>query len=216
VTEYPWSARPIATADEDYGEAGWDIGLNYSGLTDLATRLSTLARPDWVAGTGVIGRGEIRRLAIHAHGNSGELLVNGTGAPKLTAAAVPSMHRDLNRIGLLTPDDPVNPAVILLVGCNAGMGRAGTDLLLALTRVWPNRKVVAFASLGYVAGGEMLRSGAGCTEPGMRDTDTLHPGEADRAAGRMWHNRRDWPWASERSPRAKVALNGEIKLGAEW
>jgi hypothetical protein len=116
----------------------------------------------------------------------------------------------------MTPDDRTNPAVILLVGCVAGQGREGTALLQALSRVWPNRKVAGFATLGYVAGGEMLRAGAHCTEAGKRDTNALYPGEADATVGRYWHTRADWPWASESSPRAKVALNGVITVGAHW
>lgn len=217
VRPWFWQDRAVATVDEDYGQAGWDIGLNYGGLSDLATRLASLSRPAWAAGAGrTIGRGDVRRLAIHAHGNAGTLHVNGQGGPSLTAATVPAMHADLNRIGLMTPDDSTDPAVILLVGCVAGQGRDGTALLVALSRVWPNRKVVGFATLGFVAGGEMLRRGESCTEPGMRDTNALYAGEADANAGRYWHNRTDWPWASENSPRAKVALNGAITVGAHW
>jgi hypothetical protein len=216
ASTWPWQDRATTTVDQDYGQAGWDIGFNYSGLHDLATQISSLSRPDWVGGSGRIGRGEVRRLAIHAHGNAGQLHVNGTPGPSLTAASVVSMHADLYSIGLMTPDDRVNPAVILLVGCVAGQGRDGTALLRALSREWPNRKVVGFATLGYVAGGEMLRRGASCTEAGMRDTNALYAGEADATAGRYWHNRADWPWASETSPRAKVALNDVIILGAHW
>ena len=216
VHPWPWQDRGITMVDQDYGQAGWDIGFNYSGLHDLATQLSALSRPAWVGAGGRIGRGEVRRLAIHAHGNAGQLHVNGTPGPSLTAASVVSMHSDLYSIGLMTPDDRTNPAVILLVGCVAGQGRDGTALLRALSREWPNRKVVGFATLGYVAGGEMLRAGAHCTEAGMRDTNALYAGEADATAGRYWRSRADWPWASETSPRAKVALNDVIILGAHW
>jgi len=216
VSTWPWQDRPVTTTDQDYGQAGWDIGINYGSLSDLATKLWGMSRPDWVPGTGTIGRGEVRRLAIHAHGNAGQLHVNGFPGTSLTAATVPAMSGDLNRIGLMTPDDPASPAVILLVGCVAGQGREGTALLQALSRAWPNRKVVGFATLGYVAGGDMLRRGASCTEAGMRDTNALYAGEADATAGRYWHNRTDWPWASESSPRAKVALNGTITVGAHW
>ena len=116
----------------------------------------------------------------------------------------------------MTPDNPSNPAVILFVGCLAGSGRAGTDLLIALSRVWPNRKVVAFATLGYAPGGAMSRSGEHCTEPGMRDTTALYPGEADRDAGRYWGDLTVWPWATETSPQAKVAMNQTIIRGANW
>jgi hypothetical protein len=199
--------------DQDHGQSGWQIGLNFTTLNDLANQLSTMVRPGWVAGTGTIGRGEIRQLAIHSHGNAGILLVNGRDGTPLTATSS-GMHGDLHRIGLMTPDDRANPAVILLVGCLAGRGAEGTALLTALSRVWPNRLVVAFATLGYVAGGAMKRNGEFCTEPGMRDTDAVNPGEADRTLPGHWTGRAAWPWASEASTHAKVALNGAITRGA--
>lgn len=209
-------SRDLSSTDQDYGQTGWDIGLNFSSLKDLAARLTGLLRPKWVSGVGTrIERGEVRRLAIHTHGVSGQVFVNGREAPPLTASATP-MHGDLHSIGLMTPDDAANPAVILFVGCLAGQGRAGTELLSALSRVWPNRKVVGYASLGYAPGGRMLRSNDGCVEPGMRDTEKTHVGEADDAAGKLWSDRNIWPWASESSPRAKVAMNGAVISGANW
>lgn len=123
---------------------------------------------------------------------------------------------DLQAIGLLTPDNPNSPAVIMFMGCIACMGQAGTGLLIALSRIWSHRKVVAYATLGYAPGGEMKRRGESCTEPGMRDTTTSFPGAADRDAGRYWRELNSWPWASESSTHAKVALDGQIIHGAQW
>jgi hypothetical protein len=211
-----WQDRGISRTDREYGQAGWDIGVNYSGLGDLVEKLSDLARPKWVEGMGVIRQGEIRCLAIHAHGNAGQVHVNGRDGPSLTAESVPSMRIELYRIGLMLPDDAHNPAMILLVGCVAAQGKEGTALLTRLSKFWPNRKVVGFVTLGYVAGGEMYRSGASCTEPGMRDTNALYPGQADDTAGKYWGNLLEWPWASETSPHSKIALNGVITKGANW
>jgi hypothetical protein len=215
---WPWQDRPITTVDQIYGQAGWDVGVNFLDIGDLLTKLTTLMLPAYVAGASRrIRRGEIRRLAIHAHGVSGTIFINGQrAATSLSASTVGSLHTELHGIGLMTPDDAQNPAVILFPGCLAGQGADGTALLIALSRVWPNRRVVAFATLGYAPGGDMSRTGAHCTEPGMRDTTALFPGEADRNAGRYWGNLRDWPWASETSPRAKVAINERLIAGSEW
>lgn len=214
----PFMDRPLAVGDRLYGQAGWQIGVNFRDLADLARQLKTLPLPSYLPGGGrPIRHGEIQRLAIHAHGAAGTIFINGQDdARTLTAQTVNANHAHLHEIGLMTPDSPSNPAVILFVGCLAGGTRSGTELLIALSRVWPNRKVVAFATLGYAPGGRMLRSGQGCSEPGMRDTNALYPGEADANVGRYWEDLASWPWASESSARAKVALNGAIILGANW
>lgn len=215
-TRWPWADRPITTRDQLYGQARWDIGINFLSLHNLASQLGTLSIPDELPEAGrTVRRGEIQRLAIHAHGASGTIFINGQrDASTLTAGSVSSLHGYLYQIGVMTSNSETNRAVILFVGCLAGSGRDGTDLLLELSRVWPNRKVVAFATLGFAPGGEMYRSGDQCTEPGMRDTTAVYPGEADRTAGQYWRDLTTWPWASETSPRAKVALNREIIHGA--
>src|SRR5262245_8743549 len=86
VFTWPWQDRAVTTEDQDYGQAGWDLGLNYRTLGDLASRLGQLKRAKWTPGTGAtIQSGEIQRLAIHAHGNAGMLHVNGQGGNSLTA-----------------------------------------------------------------------------------------------------------------------------------
>ncbi len=210
-----WEDRAVLTADQDYGQAGWDLGLNYKGLGDLVAQLTQLKRQKWTPGNGsTIQQGEIRRLAIHAHGNAGMLHVNGQGGNSLTAKTISSMQSDLVRIGQMTVSDAANPAVILLVGCVAAQGKEGNALLTGLSTLWPNRKVVGFWTLGYVAGGEMKRGGSDCTESGMRDTDALYAGQANDHAGKLWKDLNAWPWAGEGSPHAKVAFNGAIISGS--
>jgi hypothetical protein len=143
-------------------------------------------------------------------------LVNGPENAPLTAASVRQMHPTLHKIGLMTRDDPNDPATIMFAGCLAGSGPDGSKLLMALSRVWPHRKVVGFASLGYAAAGVMKRSGEACAEPGMRDTGEQFPCEADKNAGKYWNDLRAWPWASGSSKTAKVAFNGSIIFGAQW
>jgi hypothetical protein len=204
--------RNIATEDKLYGQAGWDLGINFLKISDLAGQLESLVLPNREP-----VKGKIRRLAINTHGNQGVIFINGLSDPvALTAKTVPSLKAHLVRIGLMTPDDSTNNAVILFVGCLAAQGKDGSDLLIELSKVWPNRKVVSFITLGYGPGGAMSRAGEQCTEPGMRDTTTTDPGGADKLAGKLWNDLSKWPWASENSPRAKVALNSKIIRGAQW
>jgi hypothetical protein len=218
-------SRSISSSDQLYGQAGWHIGVNFLNLADLASRLSNIEMPEYLearVGGGCssprgrrLRNGELTRLAIHAHGVSGSLFINGRGKTPLAPNTLEQFSGQLKTIGLLTPNDKNDPAVILLVGCLAGSGSAGTALLTGLSRKWPNRKVVGFATLGFAPGGAMARGGR-CSEPGMRDTTALFPGEADATAGQHWGNLQTWPWASENSPRAKVAFNGAIVRGDQW
>lgn len=215
--------RPTTNSDQFYGQAGWDIGVNFMHIGDLAIKLRTLNIAEgWSARSRPIQCGEIQRLAIHAHGTTGVIYINGQEegvqdkSLKLTAETIAIHQGHLHQIGLMTPDNPANPAVILFVGCLAAGGPAGTALLTGLSRLWPNRKVVAYATLGYAPGARMLREGAHCTEPGMRDTNENDPGKANRKEMLYWEDLKTWPWATEKSPRAKVALNQTIIHGAQW
>jgi hypothetical protein len=241
-TKVLWSGRPVTTQDQLYGQAGWDVGLTFTSLEDLAGHLEKLEIPKYVAGGGsYIQPGDIRRLAIHAHGAPGTIFINGVdSAVRLTLKTIhdEKIHKQLDRIGRLTLDSavantrafaeamkkrkdaavppPLEPAVILFVGCIAGAGPDGTKLLCELSKLWPNRKVVGFVMLGYAPGGAMKRKDEGCNEAGMRDTTSPLAGEADRDAPKYWADLKTWPWASEASPRAKVAFLGKLIKGQEW
>lgn len=190
------------------GQGGWDRGISFSSLEDLARALS--GHP--------FTAGSVSRLAINVHGLSGLLLVDGDGREGLTADNCyrPPFRTSVDKIGLATRRD----AVILFMGCLAGQGPEGTRLLKQLSKSWPGRQVVAFTTVGFAPAGMMHRAGAGCTEPGMRDTDVEYagfgPGANDpttRRLGEMWPNLQAMPWASERSPHAKIALRGLIVRG---
>ena len=217
---WPWQDRPVQATDRTYGQAGWDIGMRFSDIHDLASKLHRITVPAYVRGAPSGGRpirrGEVNKLAINAHGTMGQVFINGKGKTPLDKANLHQNHGDLHRIGLITPDDAASPAVILFVGCLAATGASGTELLIGLSRIWPNRNVVGFATIGYQQGGLMLRPGEACTAPGMRDTDAIFSGGADATAGTNWPSLTRWPWASIESPHAKVAFNGRIIRGEEF
>src|SRR5690349_420363 len=61
--------------DTPRGQSGWEVGIRYgTNFQALAEKLKTEVVPK---------RGKIRRLAIHAHGLSGEVYVNGGSQPPL-------------------------------------------------------------------------------------------------------------------------------------
>lgn len=197
------------------GQAGWDVGLAYKNLDDLAAKLSGgLDLPaefcgNLIVNCGKIPKGEIVRLAIMAHGDQGgQFFVEGRDSKNvLTAENIPTFRSALLTIGACTKVD----ATLLLIGCLAGQGERGTRLLVGLSQMWPGRQVVGFTTLGYRHPGAM-KLGKMCMAPGMRDTDA--PAELysnPRRWDSMWSDFSKLPWASEKSPNAKVARNGLIE-----
>jgi len=194
-----------------YGQAGWEFGFRFDSLADLANKLylKPLETPSHVA---PIRKGSVSRLGIHAHGLPGAIFFEGQDKKKdaLTMKTLMRFESHLRNIGLSTSQD----ATILFVGCLAGQGWPGRELLEALSKVWPGRKVVAFTTIGFVSGGDQKRPGESCTEPGMRDTDNssgvLGWAAQQSAYDSIWKNLQKLPWASETSTHAKVAFNGKI------
>lgn len=188
-----------------FGQAGWDLGIHFKSLSDLANQLT---RQPVLP----IKRGQVTRLAIHVHGKPGMIFPSGKNRKNLalTADNISSYHKDLHAIGLSTSRN----STILIVGCVAALGAAGDRLFEALCRVWPERRVVGFTTIGYVSGGDQKRPYTKCTEPGMRDTDStskmLTWELQQQEIGPIWKDLKRLPWASERSPNAKVFMNGKI------
>jgi hypothetical protein len=121
------------------------------------------------------------------------------------------MATDLQRIHYAT----ANEATIFLMGCRAAQGTEGTELLKVLSLFLPDRRIVGFMTTGYQAGSRMLRPGNEiCMEPGMRDTlDGYESGYGSQASAdrfELWENLNKMPWASETSPGALIAENGQI------
>jgi len=196
------------------GQAGWHVAVKFKTLNDLASNVVGLKMPKeycgrWFRDCDAIQRGEVTRLGIMVHGEQGgKLYVHGKGKkPVLTADTVPQFHADLHRIGLATSQN----ASIIFMGCLAGQGDGGTKLLVALSKCFPGRKVIGFATLGYRHPGAMKRPGQACELPGMRETDApaeiyQNPPKYDR----QWGDFDALPWASEHTRHAKVAMNGGI------
>jgi hypothetical protein len=240
-------SHPANPNGQTNGQGGWDIGLNFASLNDLATQLEQLVRVNlpphmcvqppvgWMSWLSCQGQaqlcptvGQLTQLAINAHGLPGRVYLGGKPAedqvvdPKAEGQALSvqnlnSMAADLIRIYNATAPN----STIFLMSCLAGRGPEGTELLKALSQLyWPDRRIVAFTTVGYQARSRMWRDNEDCPEPGMRDTKDIYqsaPGsqaELDRIND--WNNLNDvafepgMPWASDTSPGAKIAQNGQI------
>jgi hypothetical protein len=195
------------------GQAGWDVGVNYANCEDLARQLVGVKAK----------RGAVSRLAVSSHGYPGELDIDGVlprtqvikekeqlGVDNPRVLTVGSFAQFQAR--LMPIAACVEPgAVVLLMGCLAGGGAAGTELLKLLSRsVFPGRKVVAFTTVGVAI--RQYRRGEGCSNPGMRDT----PHESNASTPDLEEKRYPTdvllklPWASEGSPHAKVVQDGKV------
>lgn len=230
------TGEPGRTRSTSSGQAGWDLGVNFTTLTDLATKLSTLELPEWLLGpfpalnegrwfagepARRIMHGEIRALAINAHGEHNHLRTSGSTQAGLRPSTMTENLGDLTTIGrFLAPD-----ATVYLMGCvvvppDVQQAR----LLFALSRRWSGRRMVGYQTVGYQAGGEMKRSSLesfleSCAEPGMRDGDqtsaTLSQGQRDAVYGSRWNRvspdyRVGLPWATEWSPHAVVVRSRRV------
>lgn len=209
---------------ETYGQYGWDMGLQFSSLDNLASSLvdGSFATPPHLGGEPVCPR-QIHRLAINAHGYPGEVYVEGKSRTPLSAANARTTFRGaLAKLEKALAHD----AVVLFMSCNAGYGPSGDALLTRVSALWPGRKVVGFATVGWKHDGQMRRPRTFppewrgvCSEPGMRETWNLHPlpgaGPLKEQAeltlyGPYWGDLHALPWASELSPYAKVAQGGRV------
>jgi hypothetical protein len=223
------ASHPANPNGQTNGQGGWDIGLRFMNLTDLAGQLEQLQKtlpwhmcnhlswpPKWTCP----GIGKVTQLAINAHGIPGTLYTGGSPDgtkvfdPRAEHFAISVENLRAVAGDLLRIRDAMDlGATVFLMGCLAGQGQDGTDMLKVLSQCWPGRRIVAFTTVGFQDADLMLRDGKFCTEPGMRDTQAVNqspPGLAPWGEETMWKNLNMLPWASETSPGAKIALNGQI------
>ena len=192
------------------GQAGWDIALPYDNIVDLADQLEAGVKMD--AGTEYrfgprwaqpIQRGEISRLAFMTHGDQGgEWYANGkqyfpvVAKPHAKAEPAEAAAPTLRRVGRYTK--PFGSTIILL-GCMAGQGIGGTDLLMALSDIWPRCTIVGFDVIGYRHPGTMTKGHAGDGEySGMKLTwyrsELEFRGSGESKVQAKWD---ELEWASE-------------------
>ena len=227
--------------DATYGQAGWDWGVNFQNFTDLTNKLQG-STPNTLCGNlffdcDSLRDGELLELAINCHGGRGIVDIDCTEtssemfiAPKDSKKSdgqtePPDLYLDIGRLSvyqsqfdvlkrLLAPDH----GVLFFMCCVTGQLQAGTDFLCAVSKLLPDRDVMAIATIGYSSGGLMNRSGEGGGEPGMRDTAEISAAPTreleDARYKDLWNDLSALPWASRTSPHTKIARNGSIVGGA--
>lgn len=215
-------ARLVYPSGTLSGQAGWQIMVPFVDIEQLANKLSSLTIPDFYgddeAGKGDVPRGRITRLGMNAHGYAGLFAANGRNAAHEPTQGLTDMRvlgekglrKDLERIRVVL----ARGASVLLLGCESGQTSVGGNLVMSLSTVLKDHPVTAFTSVGYAGGPKAKRSGEGCSEAGMRDTNYFNASssqkEHDDRVAENWGDLKAWPWASEVSPNAKTALNGVI------
>ncbi len=104
----------------------------------------------------------------------------------------------------------VRGGALLLLGCNCGQGPKGAELLIALSNVLKGIKVVGFTTVAVE--GHQRRLAKKCDNPGDRDTEYDDPMSDSQLREERYSNGKllTFPWASETSRHAKVALDGAI------
>jgi hypothetical protein len=145
----------LDNSDESYrGDRTWDEGFDYNQTPALISQLQSLCR----------SRSEkVSAIAIAAHGPglgtgqpgqaSGQWYINGDGAPPVGVHNLPD-HTDLWRC-LNSNMEPYG--VVYLMGCRLGLD-ASRPLLVALSRLLPHRRIVAYNSeLTYRRTGHMCQ-----------------------------------------------------------
>jgi hypothetical protein len=128
----PSSAYPIVLAPA------------FSDPEDLLERLAE----GRVSGGGL--RSRVWRLGIVAHGiRPGRIGVGGTDLTAQTVRPGTRLRSAMERLG----DYVVPNGQITFFSCSGVAGSAGTDLLLALSALWPARTVTGFVTVGITGGG---------------------------------------------------------------
>jgi hypothetical protein len=212
-------AYPLGTVR---GQAGWQVSVKFSDIKQLAEKLNALTIPKYYgdpkAGEALVPPGRITRLAMNAHGMGGAFACNGPNAMTQDAQQLTDMklltnkelQADFQRIGRML----ASGASVLLVGCEAAQTVMGEYFLIGFSKVLSGHPITALTTIGYAGGPRAKRPDDACYEAGMRDTGELHASgdqrEEDRRVAESWDDLRKWPWASEISPNAKTALNGDI------
>lgn len=177
-------------ADRPYGQAMWDLAIEFANARHLASLLKSEKLPDHLCGGGFwcsrpsCPIKNVSFLAICAHGSPGLVDIDGKtrvtwGQPisgqNLLSEATIDAHRydaELTQIGNVMKKE----GTIMFMSCWAARGPVmGTPFLLKLSRIWKDIYVAGIVTMGYVGShqyqGRSRLFRGNCTEPGMRATD---------------------------------------------
>lgn len=213
--------------DTPSGQDGWDMRLFHgtnSTTAALVQLLQNAVRPAYVVNAGqAIGQHQITRLAIVAHGSDGVMDIQQLAvgqalgftpveSSSLTPARMSVYRSDLVALGRFLAAD----SIVYLCSCRLARTSRGEELLKELSLLWPSTRVVGLRSFGSVCVTSTLprrRPGATGEFPGMRDSrhsGSVQLANQDSNNPPIWNDLSVLPWFSESSPRATIALDGNI------
>lgn len=215
----------VLTVDTVHGQAGWDMAVSYAAgvFSTIHKQLATRCRPHM-----------INKLGINAHGQPGEVAVNGvffgrdnpqdTLEPIHRVATKPALNVKTMRNVFGDVLDFINHVMVPtgtvgFYSCLAGRGLEGDNFLKMLSLEIKPRKVMAFTTLGYTSKDYQLRKSysgfSKCMEPGVRDTNMSTEG-SEESQYKRYHKSGDMddlkkmPWQSETATHVKIAQFGNI------
>lgn len=219
--------------DQTFGQDGWNVGFNFSSFRSLASKLSRgqFELPSFICGNrisgcGPIGKFQVHRLAIEAHGAPGIVDIDGVfDSARAADTALQTDPRFLSALTLRSRKYDVEitqigerlheNSVVFFMGCRIASGPFGEEFLKEMSLRWFGTRIVAIKSIGVSDEGRQARpfSQGSSSFPGMRDTrfpNHKQPGGPERDFERLevWNDLARLPWASDRSPHASVAFKG--------
>ena len=190
----------------DVGQFGWDVGMTFSSLSELDDKLSTSISEH--------GGKKVERLAIDVHGVPGHLDIDGKiGNRPTTAEEIKTKEFGLETFEKYRPQfiriaQHIAPnGTLIFMSFNVDVGPMGSQILSKLSaEIFREIKVVGFITIG--ASGQIAVKS--CMLPGAKFLGSTQPSGSPEEEARRWLQVKGDPWASEKSPQAKVALNGNI------
>src|SRR3989449_1684193 len=161
------------------GQQGWQIGIPFQTLADLAARLQRgVPIPDDIRRAqpslgSTAGAGQIDRLAMFAHGWPGGFFVDGDGHTDLSARNFEAFRASLLAIGrFVAGGDETRQRndlpTIYLMGCEAGRGSGGAALFKLLFPCWGGGE-------GGGGGSLWVKGSAGYGGPGPPQRKLFNP-----------------------------------------
>jgi hypothetical protein len=194
------------------------VSVVFDDLHDLATKLGSFkgfvagpkAKPLAKTELGPLEPLGIQLLVMLCHGSPGVLFVNGVdehgnSGDFLASSTLSTYSSDLTELGKYLAAN----ATVRFDGCNSGSDTydprkpRGTDLLIALSKLWPGVRVVAFTDYGI--GQETDSSPHRFV---AAEDSEIHYPEPDPAFTGV--DALKASWRSEFSPHAKIARDGAI------
>jgi hypothetical protein len=192
--------------------------MRFASLQELESKLRTSISEN--------GGNKVERLAIDVHGMPGHIDVDGKlGSGALSILNNPNLSNEQKEELIQTKSFGVTTfaqykpqftlvaqhlapnATLIFMSCNMGAGSLGSEILKKLSaEIFRGVRVVAFIKIGG-SGQIAVKS---CMLPGMKVTESTIESGSGEEAQRRWLAVKGDPWASEKSPGAKVALNGNI------